>query len=67
MLHIKITNNLSHPKRPEYGNYDYEVFVNDKVIASGSIENHLRDLGWPELVERLLEAHNNEGNERGNN
>ena len=54
MLHIKITNNLSNPKRPEYGNYDYEVLVNDKVIASGSIENHLRDDGWQDLVWDLL-------------
>jgi hypothetical protein len=36
-----------------YGNYDYEVFVNQKKISSGRVENHNRKIGWEALVKDL--------------
>jgi (p)ppGpp synthase/HD superfamily hydrolase len=34
--------------------YTYEVFINERVIASGTVIGHTRDEGWEALVRKLL-------------
>jgi hypothetical protein len=34
-------------------NYDYKVFINDEVIASGRVEGHRRSDGWANLLYRV--------------
>lgn len=38
-----------------FSNYRYQVLVNETVIESGSIKNHLRAAGWQKLVTMLVE------------
>ena len=35
------------------GNYDYTVYVNHDVIATGRVENHKRSKGWQGLIKKL--------------
>ena len=53
MLLIKIVNDGSGDSKT--GNYDYEVFVNKELIASGKVENHNREEGWRKLVRMLAD------------
>lgn len=46
---LEIINDLSHPKRPEYGNYKFS-FKN----YSGTIKNHKRDDGAFILIRNIL-------------
>jgi hypothetical protein len=52
MLIVKVTNDDSGSAL--VGNYDYEVLINQTVIRSGRVENHVRRQGWKELVRRVL-------------
>ncbi len=65
MVRIEIVNdgtanieeNIAHPpKGKEFciiGNYDYKVFINDKLVGKGRIENHNRLTGWVGLISCL--------------
>jgi hypothetical protein len=53
MLHIKIINDGTGDVR--VGNYDYEVLINNEVIAKGRIEAHDRADQWPSLIRKLLQ------------
>ena len=39
----------------EVSDYKYEVMVNKEQIASGDIKGHKRDLGWVELVQKIVD------------
>ena len=41
-------------KLPNNSIYDYEVRINERVIASGKGLKHKRSDGWPTLIRRLL-------------
>ena len=66
MLRIEIVNdgtanrdpeNMAYPPNDEpfciVGNYDYKIFVNQKVVASGRLEGFNRITGWPGLLSFL--------------
>lgn len=53
MLLIKIVNDGTGDVR--IGNYNYEVLVNEEVIAKGRIEAHDRSERWPSLLRKLLQ------------
>ncbi len=53
MLIIKIHNDSTGSN--ESANYNYDVLVNTRKIASGRIVDHNRDDGWVELVKRIVE------------
>ena len=38
--------------------YRYNVRVNYKVIASGKVKGHHRELGWEALVQQILDERN---------
>ena len=59
MLLIKIVNDGSGNRL--LGNYDYEVFINERQIANGRIEEHHRLNGWEELVGLLVKNVREEG------
>ena len=59
MLLIKIVNDGSRNRLS--GNYDYTVFINERQIASGRIEEHRRLNGWEELVGLLAKNVSEEG------
>lgn len=46
---LEIINDLSHPERPEYGNYKYSL-----KNYTGTIKNHKRDDGWVILVKNIF-------------
>lgn len=46
------------PDGEQICDYDYQVRVNNDVIADGRIEGHERDNGWVELVRRLVLTEN---------
>ena len=48
MLTINIHNDGTGDEKT--GNYDYQVRVNQEVIAEGRIEKHNRKAGWMALV-----------------
>jgi len=48
MLHIRLHNNGT-SDTPTTGNYDYEVFVNQRQVGKGKILNHRRG-DWRDLV-----------------
>ena len=52
MLIIKIQNDGT--GTPEYGNYRYQVLVNDTSIEVGEIKGHKRG-DWRKLVAMMLE------------
>ena len=35
--------------------YEYGVYINDRLIEQGNVNGHTRDEGWPTLVQKLLE------------
>lgn len=37
------------------GNYDYQVRVNQDVIAEGRLLDHVRSRGWKKLVQQLVD------------
>ena len=51
MLEIKLVNDGTGDEIA--GNYDYYVYVNEKLIARGRVENHNRLSGWEGLVSCL--------------
>ena len=65
MLRIEILNdgtanipeNTAYPPGEEsfviVGNYDYRVFINDKLISEGKIYSHNRITGWQGLLSCL--------------
>ena len=53
MLIIKIQNDMTGTS--VVSNYRYQVLINETVIESGSIKNHVRADGWQNLVGMLLE------------
>ncbi len=52
MLHIKILNDVTGTH--ESANYDYRVYINHNLIASGRVEGHNRNFGWKNLVYMML-------------
>ena len=46
------------------GNYDFKVFINDKLVGKGRIEGHNRITGWGGLIACLDEAVNGDAFER---
>lgn len=56
-LFIKIINDGSGDAK--IGNYNYNVQVNEKLIASGHIKNFKRSRGWRELLRVLADADEN--------
>ncbi len=46
---LEIINDLSHPQRPEYGNYKFSL-----ENYSGTIKNHKRDDGAFVLIRNIL-------------
>ncbi len=56
MLQIKIHNDSTGDV--ETGYYNYDVFINQTVIASGRIEGHKRREGWTSLVQKLVDQEN---------
>ena len=49
--------NTVHPPGREpfviVGNYDYRVFINDKLVGDGRVESHNRLTGWQGLLSCL--------------
>jgi hypothetical protein len=37
-----------------YSNYDYKVYINRSLIASGQVIGHKRTDGWQKLVKLML-------------
>jgi hypothetical protein len=35
------------------GNYDYKVYINDRLLARGRVEDHPRDEGYRGLIKAL--------------
>ena len=54
MLNIKIVNDRTGDDI--VGNYNYFVYINNKCIHIGRIENHNRISGWQGLVSCLSEV-----------
>ena len=52
ILHIRNTTELA-----PVSDYEYEVLVNTRVIASGAVEGHTRADGWAELVRKVIEPY----------
>lgn len=53
---IVVLHNLgTHAKHPRFGNYEYQVRVNQDVIAEGRLLDHKRSAGWKKLVQQLLD------------
>lgn len=52
MLHLRVRN-VSGLR--DVSDYEWEAFVNDVLIAEGSVKKHLRADGWVELVRRIVE------------
>jgi len=38
----------------DISNYSYSVWVNERIIAHGTIEGHKRSDGWKPLVKRVV-------------
>jgi hypothetical protein len=53
MLTIRIKNDGTGTL--ETANYDYAVYVNDAVIATGHVDGHERILGWQYLLKQVAE------------
>jgi hypothetical protein len=53
MLTIQIRNDGTGTN--ESANYDYTVYVNSTLVASGRIESHNREDGWRKLLQRLVQ------------
>ena len=53
---LRIVNDVSHPDRPEYGNYKVALDIDGVFYGLGTVKNHLRSAGaWP-LVRKALKA-----------
>ena len=54
---LRIVNDGSHPKRPEYGNYQVSiVYENEFQCSTGCVKDHLRSAGAWRLVRKALKA-----------
>jgi len=51
MLIIKIHNDGTGTKK--IGNYTYGIYINERRIANGRLDEHYRSLGWEGLVAQL--------------
>ncbi len=38
----------------DVGNYDYNVYINKHIIASGRIEGFKRKYGWKQLIGEII-------------
>jgi hypothetical protein len=59
MLRILIHNDLSGTE--ESANYDVDVLVNAKLIATHRVEGHNRKDGWVKLLKQLVKVAEEEG------
>lgn len=55
MLLVKIVNDGTGTDK--IGNYDWEVYINERMIASGRVEGHPRGDGWYGLLSRLVRSY----------
>ena len=52
MLIIKILNLGTNEKNE--ADYSYKVYVNQELIEEGNVKKFQRDLGWKNLVKRIV-------------
>ncbi len=52
MLIIKIQNDGTGTEK--IGNYRYQVLINQTVIESGEVKEHVRSKGWQNLLDMLV-------------
>ena len=58
MLTIKIHNDSTGTQ--ESANYEYNVYINGRVIEHGEIKGHNRNDGWRKLVQTVIDNKNGE-------